>query len=403
MAGSSRHDGADRFARRERGKVTVAALKTPLFPLNPRRITVVRRGIDLAVSRTAASLSLTIGVAVATLLVAGGILAGPSILECGRDGGTFGACLRAKAAGAGLIHAPVVADPDKTSSRPDGWIAADATEYVSPPPATANLTAGAGAVAADGSVASPRGPSGSTAMARAPGALTATAGPSPVSSPTDIALAAPPSPAGQGAAITAGPAGASADLLGPPGSVIVTGAVPLAPLAKAEATVAAMPGVLTTEGAIAPAPPVPARSAMIAAPGAVDATSAAPSSPPQAVAALSPVLGEISAAGDVPSTPPTAQVDLLAPPPLPVPAPTLKAELPTLSSIEQVAPRPVELVPSVIVPAVKAPPRRAASIVEKPKPFVRPVPKYNPRYPNVIVLPPPNTGADSSITTLELR
>jgi hypothetical protein len=142
---------------------------------------------------------------------------------------------------------------------------------------------------------------------------------------------------------------------------------------------------------------------MIAAPGAVDATGAAPSSPPQAVAALSPVLGEISAGGDVPSTPPTAQVDLLAPPPLPVPAPTLKAELPTLSSIEQVAPRPVELVPSVIVPAVKAPPRRAASIVEKPKPFVRPVPKYNPRYPNVIVLPPPNTGADSSITTLELR
>jgi hypothetical protein len=44
----------------------------------------------------------------------------------------------------------------------------------------------------------------------------------------------------------------------------------------------------------------------------------------------------------------------------------------------------------------------AARLKPDPQPKPRP-PKYDPRYPNVLVLPPPNTGENSSFATLELR
>src|SRR3569623_1992676 len=60
-------------------------------------------GNVLAGARAAASVSLTIGVAFVTLLVAGGILAGPAILDCSHQSGGIGACLRAKEQDAGLL------------------------------------------------------------------------------------------------------------------------------------------------------------------------------------------------------------------------------------------------------------------------------------------------------------
>jgi hypothetical protein len=61
-----------------------------------------------------------------------------------------------------------------------------------------------------------------------------------------------------------------------------------------------------------------------------------------------------------------------------------------------------------------APAERKTARVPKPAPIVAkpaatpraappPVIKYDPRYPNVIVLPPPNTGANSSFATLTLN
>jgi len=351
-------------------------------------------------SRTAASLSFTIGVAVATLLVAGGILVGPAVLACSRDASTVGSCLRSKATDAGLIHAPAVVDA-KAPSRPDGWLAADATEYTAPPAAAASLAAGGGDIVAGGTAAPLPALSGQAEISLAPGTLAATASAPSAPAPVEVALAEPPVPTGQGTAGTASAAGASSYLVAPRGSLAVDGAAPLVPAVKADAAMAADLGTLSADGSAPAGVSTPGRSLMVAAPGGLAAAGTAPSSAPQAVAKLSPAIGQVLAAGSVQSAPPLGQSSLQAPPPLPVPAPTLKAELSSVSSIEQVAPQPVLIRPETMVAAPGAPVHKSASIAKAPP--LRPIPKYDPRFPNVIVLPPPNSGADSSITSLELR
>ena len=114
----------------------------------------------MAGARAAASLSLTIGVAFVTILVMGGILAGPAILDCSHQPQSFGVCLRDHLDHSRLLPVvnepsqvpvlssetpapPVVAPVPEPPSRvadtghPDGWLDARANEYE--PPGTSEL------------------------------------------------------------------------------------------------------------------------------------------------------------------------------------------------------------------------------------------------------------------------
>jgi hypothetical protein len=102
-------------------------------------------------------LSLTIGVAFATVLIVGGILAGPTILDCSHQPQSFGACLRDRVDHSRLapvkdepsqvpvlsseLSAPSVPAPPpsiaENGGHPDGWLDARANEYE--PPATSAL------------------------------------------------------------------------------------------------------------------------------------------------------------------------------------------------------------------------------------------------------------------------
>jgi hypothetical protein len=67
---------------------------------------------------------------------------------------------------------------------------------------------------------------------------------------------------------------------------------------------------------------------------------------------------------------------------------------------EAVAAAPVEPVaPPAARPEPEASPAAQPAEPEPPAPII----KYDPRFPNVLVLPPPNTGEDSSFDTLQLN
>eukprot|EP01035_Chromulina_nebulosa_P039728 gene39728-53711_t len=106
-------------------------------------------GERVAGARAAASLSLTIAVACATLLVVGGILAGPTLIECSHKPGSLMACVDEKLARwegpseAPSSEAPQVASSSssvalsapllvESSNEQPGWIDARATEYEPP-------------------------------------------------------------------------------------------------------------------------------------------------------------------------------------------------------------------------------------------------------------------------------
>jgi hypothetical protein len=291
----------------------------------------------LAASRAAASVSLTIGATFATLLVAGGILAGPAIVDCSRQPDGVGACLRAKFDQSGLRqHALVppapsavpetpasVAPPTLAEARPQGWLEANATEYE--PPAsmgTASLVAPVGRVDAIGSLGVPPVVPGEVAVTSPQGSLAAggrmsSAAPDPVA---DIALVEP-----------AGRLTANGSAVAQPDTAI------------------------TSRGA---EPAVARGTALIT--GSIGGASA-----PHGTATLEATL-----------EPPAAA-------PLPI-----EIRLPPAP----IRPKPV---------ARPAPPRAAAAVPARTGP--RRVIKADPRYPNVIVLPPPNTGENSSFATLEVR
>ncbi len=107
----------------------------------------------MAGARAAASLSLTIGVAFVTVLVMGGILAGPTIIDCSHQPSSFGACLRDHLDHARFGPAPeqpsqVIELPSQTPlttlpppaipvTQPEidhgeGWLDARANEYAPP-------------------------------------------------------------------------------------------------------------------------------------------------------------------------------------------------------------------------------------------------------------------------------
>jgi hypothetical protein len=266
----------------------------------------------LAASRAALSVSATVGVALATLLVVGGILAGPAILECSSDPNGFGACLRDRVADSGLL-APdaerteqpgVVADISSEPSLPPapaGWMEANANEYEPPIGAPVDLTGSPAEIAA-----------------------------------VEVALS---SEAAVEVAVV------------PP--VEIAAGVPLPVEAPVAVTLDGTEPSLLAEGASSSAPVPATEVALVGPQGGVTAISPAPEVTLDAAAALTQpdgLLVETPVAGPI------------------VPLVELRAE----ASVE-----PVEVPPPAI--------------------------EFNPQYPNVLVLPPPATGDNSSFRSLQLN
>lgn len=286
--------------------------------------------------RAATSVSLTIGVAFATLVVVGGILAGPAILDCSHQSGGIGACLRGKVVQSGLLPAapssselPVVSVEVSSSAptivaetppRTPGWIEANATEYEAPPPSVAALSPLPGAISGQGSAALGNGSKAVANVAAPSGAMTADGGAAATSDPAaQVALVEPAGRLSAGGTATVVPDPLAATLTPRPGTPAATGSIGGNVAPSAAATLEAD---LTPPAQIVPEP-------------------------------------------------------VMAPPPMPVlPAPRLVPKL---------------------VPATKG------ATIAKPKTGPIRVLKYDPRYPSVTVLPPPNTGSNSSFATLELR
>jgi hypothetical protein len=227
----------------------------------------------------AASINLTIAVAMATLVAVGGILAGPAILDCSKNPGGIGACLRDRLDPPGPVTPP--APPFE-----DGWIDAAANEYEPPAVAPVELE----------------------------------------SSPANLTVAGLPPDPPMPPEIVVAPA-AELDIASPQPDEEI-----------ASVAIAAPPGDLTV---VSPEPtPDPI-------------TTAALSQPP---------------AGDIAITA-TPEPIFAVPPPV-----TLSAE------------------PTAVAPEPEPSPEEPTLVVE-----------FNPIYPNVIVLPAPLSGDDSSFRALELN
>ena len=258
-------------------------------------------------------MSATVGVAVATLLVVGGILAGPSLLECSRDSNGFGACLHDRMADGGLLapeadsteQPDTVADVSSEPSAPPapaGWMEANANEYETPAAAPVGLTGSPATIA--GAEAAPA-----------------------AEPPLEVAIVPP--------------------------AELATGLPSAGPEAATVTLDATAPG-LVAEGAPSAALAPAADVALVGPQGAVNATGPQPAEPPDGAATL---------------TPPESLV---------VEAPTAEPEVP-----------PVQLEAEASVEPIEAPAPTA--------------PEFNPLYPNVLVLPPPASGDNSSFRTLQLN
>ena len=281
----------------------------------------------MARSGPAASLSLTIGIAFATLVVGTGIIAGPAVFDCSQHPSSLGSCLRGKVVESGLLPPepmpPVLVSSEEPALRAPGWIEANATEYETPASGVAFLSAEPGRLDALGAIPSAE-VSAETALVD-PGARIRADGLAPLTRPSAEASLTP---------LATGSIDASGN--GAPADGLFGGA-------------SVEPPVLTVRpevrGKAGPAAHGQGRASLA----------------PQLIADLSPV-------------PPVTEI---------------------------VAPVVPKAPPPRIAPRKPAAPRITAQA--KPKAVPPRPPKYDPRYPNVLVLPPPNTGENSSFATLEVR
>lgn len=278
----------------------------------------------MAGARAATSLSFTIGIAFATLVVGGGILATPALLDCSHQPQSFGACLRGKVIDGGFLPpepAPPTVASSEPASRPAGWIEANATEYETPASGTAELSAEPGRLDAFGALPS--------------------------------------------AEISAGVA------LSDPGTAVSADGLILLPAPSADAALAPIiTGSIDAAGD-------GAWASGLAGDASIEPPALRP--PPQAVGHVG-----ITARGQ-------GRASL---------APQLIADLSPTPPLAEIAPTPPPKAPPRLMPPMV--PRAAALVKPAPAPQPR-SPKYDPRYPNVLVLPPPNTGENSSFATLEVR
>jgi hypothetical protein len=192
--------------------------------------------------------------------------------------------------------------------------------------------------------------------------------------------------------------------------------------ASGVAALSAQPGQLDAFGAL-PGPEISAEIALVDPGVTMQADGFAPLARPSGDAALTPTItGSIDATGDGDLSGGLAGDASVEPRVLPPPpqaaghvgitargqgraflAPQLIADLsPVPSLTEVVAPIVPKMPPPRLVPRPPASPKATAQA--KPARIAKPhPPKYDPRYPNVLVLPPPNTGENSSFATLEVR
>ncbi len=269
----------------------------------------------MAGQRAALSVSATVGVAAATLLVVGGILAGPSVLECSRDSNGFGACLRDKVADTGLIapggerveRPDIVADISSEPGpppAPTGWMEAKANEYEPAPGVPVDL----------------------------------------ISSPVSVSVAEAPPPAEASVEVAVMPPVELAKPVQAPAGEI------------ASVTLDGAESGLIAEGAASDEPQPPAEVALAGPQGEVTALSPRPEMSIDGAAVLAQPEGlRAEGAGPAPQEPSAA---------------------------------PVELHVAVGGEPISAPPPIAV--------------EFDPQYPNVLVLPPPAEGDDSSFRALQL-
>lgn len=402
-----------------------------------------------------ASLTLTLGAALATCVVVAAILGGPAILDCSRDSGSIGACLRDKIDDSGFFgrkapatvvttaKAPIV--PPAPRPRPAGWIEANATEYVPPPPAVAILSGDEGRLDATGLVQVAPSPDAQAALAEPQGRLGATGGsgaagadgvvalneptgaligtgsaPAPDRPDAQVALAPPAGTLSAGGDLVATATPNVAIGLKPPTGIVTAKGSGPAPAAEAFVALTQEPGKLeasgllpppdTTAGSILRAPrgklsasmvPLEANAPFVAeltvnagsveALGATAATSASALAVPSRQPELTTITGDIG-----PQTSTDALVTL---------DPASPSDAFTAVGGELGTPPPIQ--PSVALvgrPAVPAPEESTAAAPD-PKPSTRPsrILQNNPAYPDVMVLPAPNTGEHSSFGTLQLH
>jgi hypothetical protein len=417
--------------------------------------------------RATASMSLMIGVAAATSLIVAGILAGPALLDCNRAPGGIAACLRAKVDATGLLpEAPKGAAPPLASAiappGSPGWIDVNATELASSQNAVAALSAGEGAVIGSSAATTP-GPvveialtapdtfvDGGTAAPSITGSIdVALAAPTgnldtaPVADPAEPPLAidmsaarnlidasaastAPNSPdlaelsprvgnLNASSASAGVDAPAATELRGLPGALAAEGIPPSATPLTATLDASPATGQVSTTLAIDGRDAMTGGASLSSSAASVDAgatsqPAAAPpslelspplgsllveadpwSAPLTAALETSPALGEVTASGEATDPQTEAVAALNADPPI-SPASSL---LPPLST-------PVEppLLPlaSPVIAAIADPPP-----ADPPKPASRPVLIDDPQYPNVLTLPPPALGSNSSVVLLQLK
>jgi hypothetical protein len=288
------------------------------------------RGIVLA-ARAVTSVYATLGVAAATLVVVGAILVGPSILECARDAGGLGACLRGKAAENGLISPDISSD----QPAPAGWMEAVANEYEAPASAPVELEGARADLLAEAAEISS---AEAIEVAVAPAAELATVAPAQEEPAVSVALVGPEGEISARIAVVDAGSGGAADLSQPTDGTLT----------------AETPSEAAVDVAVAIQPIDPA-----------DELTSAVEPPPSEPAPV-----ELSAE-PVPSEPEPSQ-----------PEPSLEPEPPQPGPSSEATPEP----------SSEPEPEEPAIVVE-----------FNPQFPNVIVLPPPTAGDDSSFRSLQLN
>jgi hypothetical protein len=341
---------------------------------------------------------LTFGAATATLFVMGAILVGPAWTECaGQEG--FGSCLRQGLEERGLLaprppqFAEMPALP-RFDPRPEGQIAVDVAEASAIPAVPVALEGLRGGidtsltmqVAPVVTTTITGGEEGSLVASRAGDARLDTMGAELVATGGAIAARA-----ADGLSLQA----ADVVLRAQDGVIVASG--DLRPgLGHTGVTLAPEPVVLSAD-AVEPASQAPVAAGLTGAPGAMSVAGSVAVSAAPAIARLSSNAG-MPSAGSEGAPAGLVSVDMV---PLAVNEPVTldaAAELPSRAAAAAAILLPVEPQPA---PPMRKPQPDPAPPAIAPEP-VGPQFVYDPAFPNVILLPPPQQGENSSIQTLQL-
>jgi hypothetical protein len=395
-----------------------------------------------------ASVSLTVGIAVATSLVVAGILAGPAILDCSKSDGGIAICLRAKAEAVGWL--PL--------ARQTGQVAASALEMTPPPTSTAALApvagnVGTGSITMQPSVVdvtiakgqeaitaespSELGPlaadialatSGtsivtgaaepestsipSATLSASTAQLDATADLPRTGAPANASLAPFPQDLKASSALKPPPVGdAAVELLAPAGTMSASGdVVPLAPLV-ANVAASVEPGRASVDASLDSGGGPSAAAALSPEPGSMAAGIAATINSAEPAVVLSPASSS-SVAASVPVTviaieTPTPQVDAIVGGAIKG-TPLASANAVLIAPLASQPPKAAAIDPPSMSPPATGPSTADPPSIEPPSPPLAPkaaeVPTLKPdaRYPNFVVLAEPH-GDSTSVVTLKVK